>query len=330
MKIGLLLTAQHEPERDPADAVEEHLALVRAARDAGLDSVLVSQHFLTEPYAMLQPMPLLGRLAAESGEMRLGTGVLLVTLLNPVEVAEQAATLDVLTGGRFVLGVGLGYRDEERSAFGVPERAAQVFIDKVDVIRRLLTGEEVTAAGPGYRLEHARLTLRPVQRPRPPIWMAANTDAGVRRAARHADAWIVNPHARVAELAAQMAEYRRARGPAPYTVPVSREVCVAPTDLEAVGIARAHLVKKYSSYVSWGQSDEMPAGDTLQRAWDDLRADRFILGSPETVVRKLTDLRDRLGASDLLARVTWPGFPRQYAERTIRLLGTRVLPALTG
>jgi alkanesulfonate monooxygenase SsuD/methylene tetrahydromethanopterin reductase-like flavin-dependent oxidoreductase (luciferase family) len=328
VQIGLLLTAQHEPERDPSEAVSEHLALVRAARDAGLDAVLVSQHFLTEPYAMLQPMPLLGRLAAEAGQMRLGTGVLLVTLLNPVEVAEQAATLDVLTGGRFILGVGLGYRDEERSAFGVPERAAQVFVDKVDVIRRLLAGEEVTAAGPGYRLDRARLTLRPMQRPRPTIWMAANTDAGVRRAARNADAWLVNPHARVAELVPQMADYRRARGSTPYTVPVSREVCVAPTDLEAVGIAREHLVKKYASYVKWGQSDEMPQGDTLRRAWDDLRTDRFILGSPETVIRKITDLRERLGATELFARVTWPGFPRQYAERTIRLLGTKVLPAL--
>lgn len=329
MKIGLLLTAQHEPERDASDAVAEHLTLVGAAREAGLDSVLVSQHFLTEPYAMLQPMPLLGRLAAEAGGMRLGTGVLLVTLLNPVEVAEQAATLDVLTGGRFILGVGLGYRDEERSAFGVPERAAQVFLDKVDVIRRLLSGEEVTAAGPGYRLDRARLTLRTTQQPRPPIWMAANTDAGVRRAARNADAWLINPHARMGELATQMADYRRARGSTPYTVPVSREVCVAPTDLEAVGMARAHLVKKYASYVKWGQSNEMPEGDTLQRAWDDLRTDRFILGSPETVVRKLIDLRERLGATDLLARVTWPGFPLQYAERTIRLLGSKVLPALT-
>jgi alkanesulfonate monooxygenase SsuD/methylene tetrahydromethanopterin reductase-like flavin-dependent oxidoreductase (luciferase family) len=328
VNVGLLLTAQHEPDRDPSDAVAEHLALVRAARDAGLDSVLVSQHFLTEPYAMLQPMPLLGRMAAEAGEMRLGTGVLLVTLLNPVEVAEQAATLDVLTGGRFVLGVGLGYRREERSAFGIPERAAQVFLDKVDVIRRLLSGEEVTAAGPGYRLERARLTLRPMQRPRPPIWMAANTDAGVVRAARHADAWLVNPHARVTELEAQMAVYRRARGSAPYTVPVSREVCVAPTDLEAVGIARPHLEHKYASYVTWGQSEAMPSGDTLQRAWDDLRADRFILGSPETVARKIADLRDRIGATELLARITWPGFPLRYAERTIRLLGTKVLPAL--
>ena len=69
---------------------------------------------------MLQPIPLLARLAAETGEMRLATCILLLPLLNPVDIAEQLATLDIISHGRLAIGVGLGYRDEEFDAFGVP------------------------------------------------------------------------------------------------------------------------------------------------------------------------------------------------------------------
>jgi alkanesulfonate monooxygenase SsuD/methylene tetrahydromethanopterin reductase-like flavin-dependent oxidoreductase (luciferase family) len=329
VRLGLLLTPQHPEAADPVAALHEHLALVHAARDAGFATVLVSHHYLAAPYAMLQPVPLLARIAAEAGEMRIGTGVLLATLPNPLQVAEEVATLDVIAGGRTVLGVGLGYRAEERDAFGVPhDRAARVYLDKLDVVRRLLQGEQVTAEGPGYRLAGARLTLRPLQRPRPPIWMAANTDAGVRRAARHADAWLVNPHARLAEAEAQAAAFRHLHCREPGQMPVCREVCVAATDEEAAGVALPALAPKYGAYVDWGQSEAMPTGDTLDRAWDDLREDRFVIGSPATAAAALRRIRDRLGATDLLARVTWPGLPLADALRTVRLLGEEVVPAL--
>ncbi len=112
------------PRRILSARLAEHLEQVRFVRDAGFHSVFAGQHFLPAPFQMLQPVPLLGRLAAETGDMRVGAGILLLPLLNPVEVAEQAATLDVITGGRFVLGVGLGYRSEETAAFGAPERRA--------------------------------------------------------------------------------------------------------------------------------------------------------------------------------------------------------------
>ena len=78
----------------------------RLARELGFDDVSAGQHFLTQPYQMLQLVPLLARIAAEAGEMRVCSGILLLTLLNPVEVAENAATLDAITDGRFVLGLG--------------------------------------------------------------------------------------------------------------------------------------------------------------------------------------------------------------------------------
>jgi alkanesulfonate monooxygenase SsuD/methylene tetrahydromethanopterin reductase-like flavin-dependent oxidoreductase (luciferase family) len=325
VRFGLFVSAQHREEDDPAARLAEHLEQVRLARDIGFRSVFAGQHFLPAPFQMFQSVPLLARLAAETGDMRVGAGILLLPLLNPVEVAEQAATLDVITGGRFVLGAGLGYRSEENAAFDVPRERVRVFREKLDVVRRLLEGDEVTASGHGYRLEGARLAPRPLQRPRPPIWMAANGDAAVRRAARLADTWFVNPHASLAEVERQLALFRGVRGSEPAELPMLREACVAPTDKEALAVARPHLARKYEAYVSWGQSDVLPPSDTLRREWADLHAGRFLLGSPHTVMEQVRAL-GRLGVTELVVRVQWPGLPQRHALRTLALLGSEVLP----
>lgn len=258
---------------------------------------------------MLQPVHLLAHLAAETGDMRVGAGILLLPLLNPVEVAEQAATLDVITGGRFVLGVGLGYRAEENAAFDVPERRVRVFREKLDVVRRLLEGEEVTASGHGYRLKRARLA------PRPPIWMAANNDSAVRRAARLADTWLVNPHAALAEVERQLALFRAERGSEPGELPMLREACVAPTDEEAVAVARPHLARKYDAYVDWGQSDVLPPTDTLRREWDALHAGRFLLGGPETALEQIArPARARRHRARPARPVAGPASARRHAD----------------
>jgi alkanesulfonate monooxygenase SsuD/methylene tetrahydromethanopterin reductase-like flavin-dependent oxidoreductase (luciferase family) len=325
MRYGLFVSAQHPAGEDPAARFAEHLEQVRFARDAGLHSIVAGHHYLSSPYQMLQPVPLLARLAAESGDLRLVAGILLLPLLNPLDVAEQAATLDVLTGGRFVLGVGLGYRDEENAAFDLPPERVRVFREKLDVVRRLLEGEAVTAVGHGYRLENARLALRPLQRPRPPIWMAANNDAAVRRAARLADTWYVNPHVSLAEVRRQLQLFRAERGSEPRDLPLMREACVAPTDEEALATARPYLAPKYSAYVDWGQSDVLPPSDTLRREWEELRAGRFLVGRPETVAAQVRELRE-LGVTELVVRVQWPGLAQREALRTLELLATDVLP----
>lgn len=325
MRLGLFLSTQGDAGEDPAALVARLRAQTRLARDLGYDLVLAPHHVLARPFSMLQPLPVLAALAGDAGRMRVGSGVLLLTLLNPLRVAEEALTMDAVTGGRFVLGVGLGYRSVEDRAFGVPERRVRVFLDKLAVVRRLLAGEEVTASGPGYGLAGARLSLRPVGAP-PPVWMAANDDRGVRRAARHADAWLLNPHARVGDLARQMELFTATRGGPPGEVPCVREVCVAPTDEEALRVAAPHLAAKYRTYVDWGQSEVMPAGDTLRRGWEDLGRDRFLVGSVATVAAGLEDLRRRAGVTLVVARVHWPGMDPDLAERSLRLLAAAAGP----
>jgi alkanesulfonate monooxygenase SsuD/methylene tetrahydromethanopterin reductase-like flavin-dependent oxidoreductase (luciferase family) len=311
------------------------LEQVELARELGLSSVWAGQHFLSHPFQMFQNVPLLGRMAAAAEGMTVGTAIVLLTLLNPVEVAENAATLSAIANGDFVMGVGFGYRAVENAAFGVasasPGENAALFEQKLDVVRRLLRGESVTAAGQGFELAEARLALLP-DRP-PPIWMAANSDRAVRRAARLGDAWFVNPHTRLDELDRQMRIYREERSahslPVAAATPVLKEVCVAATDDAALEIARPYLKNKYEAYVEWGQSEVLPRGDTLRREFAELTAGgRFALGSPETCVAILADHVERLGADHFVCRLQWPGMPQREVLSSMRLLAQEVLPAL--
>lgn len=329
MRFGLFLCWQHPPDLDPRRAAAESLEQVRLVRD-DFAVVLAGQHFLSQPWQMPQPVPWLARIAAEAGDMRVGSGILLITLLNPVEVAENVATLDAITDGRFVFGVGLGYRAEENAAFDVPSSRARVFESKLDVVTRLLQGEEVTADGHGYSLDRARIGIRPVQRPRPPIWLGANADAAVRRAARVADTWLVNPHSSLDELERLLRVFEGERGARPVELPAIRELCVRPTDDEAAEAARPYLDRKYRSYVDWGQSEALAPSDTLRQEWDELRWNRFLVGDPKTVARDIRAHGERLGVTELLFRVQWPGMPNEEALRTLDLFRADVLPLLVG
>jgi alkanesulfonate monooxygenase SsuD/methylene tetrahydromethanopterin reductase-like flavin-dependent oxidoreductase (luciferase family) len=331
-QLGLFLNVQHPSERPAREVVHEILEHVGVARESGFDSIWAGQHFLSHPYQMLQTVPLLARVAADAGDMTLGTGVALLPLLNPVEAAEHAATLHAIAGGRFVYGVGAGYREEEDRAFGLARgRRAAAFEAKLAVVRRLLAGERVSVAGDGYELHDAALALVPSTPP--PLWIAANSDAAVKRAARLGDAWFINPHTRLDQLERQVTIFdatRAAAGlPTRTVTPIIKEVCVAESDEEALACAAPYLKAKYESYVAWGQSEVLPEGDTLRREFDALTAGgRFILGSPESCATQLREHIERLGVDHIVVRVQWPGMPSEPALRSIRLLAGEVMPAL--
>lgn len=333
LRFGLFVSNQHLPDEDLGARMEEHLEQVRLARASGFGSLLAGQHYLTPDFAMFQPLPFLARAAAEAGPMEIGFGILLLALHNPVAVAEQTATLDVITGGRLVVGVGLGYREQEFAAFGVPKgaRAARL-LENLEVVRRLWKGEAVSHESASVRLKEARLLARPLRRPHPPVWMAANGDVAVRRAARHADAWMMNPHARLETLERQLRVYRTEREAAGLSpageIVCMREVCVAEERETALRDVEPHLARKYAAYLRWGQDRPMPSDDSLDQSYEALRRSRFVLGDVEDVTSALETIVRRLDARHLVFRVQWPGTPHAVAVRTLRLLGGRVLPAL--
>jgi alkanesulfonate monooxygenase SsuD/methylene tetrahydromethanopterin reductase-like flavin-dependent oxidoreductase (luciferase family) len=333
MRLGLALSVQHRPEDSQAARFAEHVEQVRLARAVGFSSVWASQHYLSDPFTYFQPLPTLGRIAAEADGMTLGTGVLLLPLHQPVDLAEQLATLDVISGGRLVVGVGLGYRDAENEAFGLEPRArVGRFVEALQLLERLWSGEPVRHAGPHFTLRDVRISMPPLQRPRPPLWLAANTDAGVRRAARLGDAWLMNPHTTGAALRRQLALFhdtRRAEGrPAAREVPLIRECCVAATPAGALAEGRPHLEAKYGAYRSWEQDKALPADDQWSARFDELARDRFLLGDPAAVRDEIARYRELLGITTLIVRVQWPGMDQAAVLRSIRLLGEQVLPHL--
>jgi alkanesulfonate monooxygenase SsuD/methylene tetrahydromethanopterin reductase-like flavin-dependent oxidoreductase (luciferase family) len=333
MKVGIFLTCQYPPGSDMVGALEAQYAMTRLARDRGWDAVGTGQHFLSEDFSQPQLVPFLARLAAEAGPMTGIAGVLLVTLMNPVALAETVASLDMVWRGNFVFGVGLGYRDVEFDAFGV-RRGSRVrrFEETLSTACRLLAGEEVSVESETYKLDRVRLSSRSVQRPYPPIWFAANNDKAVLRAARLGDAWFINPHATVATIERQMALYRAERArhglAFPAVVPMAREIFCAKDKKTALEQAGPYLGRKYQAYASWGQDAALPGEESFRKPLEELIWDRFVIGSPEDCYEELRPCWEKLGVNYFIFRTDWAGMPLGLALSSMRLLSDELLPAL--
>lgn len=333
MKVGIFVTNQNPLGSDMVSAMEDQYLMTRLARDRGWDAVATGQHYLSEGMSQVQLIPFLARLAAEAGHMTGVAGVLLLGLHNPVEVAECIGSLDVIWRGNFVFGIGLGYRDVEFDAFAVPKgHRVRRFEQCLEIVRRLWTEDKVTVDADVCKLSNVTLTCRPVQQPHPPIWIAANNDNAVRRAARLGDAWLVNPHTTMAEITRQMALYReelrRVGKPAPRVTPLIKEIYCARDRRTALETAGPYLAAKYKSYASWGQDAVLPGGDTFHQPFESLLRDRFVLGSPEECYEQLRSCWEAAGADFLFFRTHWSGMPVGQALSSMRLISDELLPAL--
>jgi alkanesulfonate monooxygenase SsuD/methylene tetrahydromethanopterin reductase-like flavin-dependent oxidoreductase (luciferase family) len=331
MKLGVYLNAQHPAGDDPARRFAETLEQARLIRALGFDSIWGGEHHATPGFHYFPLLPMLQRLAAETEGLAVGTNLVLLPLHNPVEIAEIGAFLDVITGGRFMLGVGLGYRSEEFAVFGVrmAERVSRL-TEGVEIIRRLWTEDGVTHHGRHWTLDGVTIRPRPIQRPRPPILVGSQVAVGIERAARIADGWLVVPVPTVDEFAAQASAFAAARTAAglPPGAHVCRllEVVCAPDEDTAIRRAAPYLLEKYAAYLSWGIPGitlDPSAGpeEQLRR----LARNRFALGSPEGVVEALL-AQARAGVTHVTMRVSWPGMPQRDVLAGIELLGTKVLP----
>lgn len=331
--VGMFISNHQLPDADPVQFLAQQLESVARLREGGWDSIFLGQHFLLDGVRKPQPFPYLARMAAESGEMRLGVAVILAALTNPVEVAETVATMDIITGGRFVLGAALGYREVAFDAFGVAkgQRARRLEVNLI-AIRGLLDGEAVDMDEPWCQLSSARLVNLPVQR-RVPIWLGANGDLGVARAARTADTWIVNPQASLDTVARQMEVFRATREelglhPDPVELPALKEVFCAETRAEAFALAGPHLEAKYRNYLDQGQLDQLPAGDAVGGSLEGLAHRRFIIGSPDDCVEQMQEWQEAVGVDHFILRTEWETMPHEVAQRSVELLTSEVLPRL--
>jgi alkanesulfonate monooxygenase SsuD/methylene tetrahydromethanopterin reductase-like flavin-dependent oxidoreductase (luciferase family) len=334
MKVGLFLTNQHRLDKDMVTALDEQLEMARYARDHEWDSLFTGQHYLNEGNnKQLQIVPFLSRLAAEAGDMTIGLGIMLINLQNPVYVAETAASLDVIARGNFVFGVGLGYREVEFDAFRVPrgKRVAR-FEECLELVKRLWTGETVSYESGVCKLDGVTMNIRPVQQPHPPIWLAANNDGAVERAARLGDTWFVNPHATTATHLRQMELYRAERErlgkPMPAELPIIKELFCAEDRQTALEMCAPYLGGKYGDYFEWGQDQAMPDDESFDQTFDELLEDRFIVGSPEECYEQLRPYWEDLGVNHLIIRTHWAGMPAETALHSMRMITDELMPEL--
>jgi alkanesulfonate monooxygenase SsuD/methylene tetrahydromethanopterin reductase-like flavin-dependent oxidoreductase (luciferase family) len=264
MKFGLIIRGQYPLGDDMQLRLREDLEAAKLAEELGYDLVAKGSHYSSHPFQYIQQIPYLCQVALIAPRLRLVPGVVLLPLHSPLHVAEELASLDVMSGGKLVFGAGIGYREVEFRAFGTTlKQAGRRFEECLTAVKRLWTEDFVTMQASYFALEHANCTVLPVQKPMPPVWIGANIDVGIRRAARMADAWFVNPHNKLATIARQMEVYKReldACGkPFPAEFPMAREVFIARSRAEAIERARPSLEVKYKAYRDWGQDKVMPS-----------------------------------------------------------------------
>jgi len=191
--------------------LEEMGRYLRRAEDLGFDCAVSIDHLLLTPPAYactwLEPIALLSALAGVTRTLKLGTMVLVLPLRNPVYFAKEWATLDLLSGGRSILGIGVGWHEEEFALMGVPHRERGPRMNEaIEVLKALWAGDHVTYEGKYYRVRNLTIDPKPARRPHPPIWIGGgsqpfekvygqtvtNIDPVLRRIAKYADTWV--PH----------------------------------------------------------------------------------------------------------------------------------------
>ena len=325
-KVGLYIGTQFPPGTDVAVALKDMSEQVRVARQSGFSSLWVPHHYLTHPMQMLAPVPMLSFLLRDAEGMTIGTNILIMPLLHPVHVAEDAVTLDLLSGGRYVLGIGVGYRDAEFQTFNVPlKERAQRMNESIEIMRRLWIGDKITHNGKIFQINDLGIGLKPQRKGGPPIWLAAVVDAAVKRAAQLGDAWLITNFAHLSVLVPQMVMYRKllaeARKEFPAEAPITRECYIGSTHAKALDECKAALQYKYGAYSSWGLDKQSKGAESFEQPFEEFVKDRFIIGDKAFVKDEIQRYHALLGVNHFIMRVQWPGLEQARALKTISALG---------
>ncbi|HYB92006.1 MAG TPA: LLM class flavin-dependent oxidoreductase, partial [Candidatus Binataceae bacterium] len=174
LQFGMLHLLENPAGKTERQIVEEQMAILQAAEDLGFDSVWPAEHHFSEYGYCVSSALMLAALAKTTKRIRLGTGIVVLPFHNPIRVAEEYALLDLMSGGRVDLGIGRGYQPHEFRGYGVPqEQSRGIFNESVEVILQAWTQERVNFKGVHFKFEDVQVRPKPLQKPHPPIWMAA-------------------------------------------------------------------------------------------------------------------------------------------------------------
>lgn len=323
------------PEGDWESIYRETLYQAELAESLGYSTFSVAEHHFLPDGWIPTPFAMLGALSAVTDRVNLMTNIVVLPLHNPIEVAEYAAVLDLLSGGSFRLGVGLGWRDEEFAAYGIDKRERVSRVEEgMELIRRLLSEESVTYDGEMYSIDDITVMPRPIQQP-VPIWYGGQSDPAIQRAARLADAWSISPIETIDELEEKLDVYSKAlsdnnRSIDDVYIPLRREAYVAEDDETAWREVGQSLLYEYQDV--YGDYDDIGHSfhpEEHEEALEELRnhaKNRFLIGGPETVTEELERYRDIIDFDEVLLRMHFPGMDTDLAEKSIRLVDEEIMP----
>ncbi len=330
------------PFRNPAwarvawdDFYRCQLDLIVESEQLGFDHVWLTEHHFVDDGYSPSLFPIGAAVAARTSRIRIGTFLLLLPLHNPVRVAEDTATLDLISGGRFDLGVGLGYRRAEFDDQGVParERATRMQ-ENLTIVRRLLSGETVSFDGKHNTLIDIRISPPALQRPHPPMWVGGTAPRAIQRAADMGLHFLSGGPG----SASRYDDGLRANGhdPQDFHVAATFPTYVAPTREQAWQIAAAPLRYMAAGYLQWtAEANGTPPGDVpaLPSVEDiignqkmDFFGEDMLVGSPQDVIEKIETHRAGSRLTHLVAGMALPGMPPDQIRSGMQLFARDVIP----
>src|SRR2546425_3819592 len=193
IQFGVMANTHPAPGTDLTRMVDEVIAEAQQAERCGFDSFSLTEHHQEPSGYFPSPLPLAAAIAARTSRIRIGTGIAILPLYHPTRLAEDCAVVDIISKGRLILGVGQGYQEGDFAAFGlqVSDRVS-LFEEGIEILRRAWTEEKVYFVGKRHTLQNIMVTPKPVQKPHPPIWVAALGDEPMKRAGRLGDALLAD------------------------------------------------------------------------------------------------------------------------------------------
>lgn len=332
-----MVTAQRDPRdaRTDADLYADVLDLATYAEELGFDSLWLSEHHFVDDGYMPSLLPVAAAVAARTTRLRVATGILVAPLHDPVRLAEDAATVDLLSRGRLLLGIGAGYRDEEFVGLGRTKEKLGAQMDHVLEVLRGAWGDGTVQATDGS--PPVRVMPKPHRPGGPEVWIGARTRAGIRRTARAADGLLaarVSP-AEFGEQVGMFLEEVRAQGRSVEDVAVGVHCPVfAWPGGEAWSLVEEHL--HYSEWKYKDMGGEPFGGRTTGPATPPALTDAVreklrtgaLVGTPEEVAGQVLEHVEAAGdvRFTFIPRLYWPGMDPAVQREAMRIFAEDVMP----
>ena len=346
MHFGIFLEERRRVGGEGA-ALQEALELAEAAEAWGLDGVWLGEiHFNPARSVQSAPIALASFIAARTRRVRIGTAVQVLPLSHPLRIAEEVATVDQLSQGRFDFGIGRSGSPHAYDVLGIPYAESQArFEEALQIIREAWKGEPFSYAGTFYRFEQVTVSPRPYQAPHPPLRMAANSPETFPVVGRLGLPLFVGlrdldiPELR-RHLTAYREAWREARHPGQGDVCLRVPIYAGTTEKEAVEEPHESITDFFRRHADLtragiGRGDTGPAARRQARAdqlarlsYDDILRTRVAFGTAASLTDRLAGLREELGLDGIVAELNPGGLlPMERMQRTLRILTDEVIPA---